>query len=342
MCRKKVVTAFSGGKDSTAAIILLKENNYDVHALTMKIGIKYEEERIEKIKKLAKILEVSLKIVDLSIPFKKKVIDYFINSYASGRTPNPCMVCNNEIKFNLLMDEILKNEKTDFFATGHYADKIKINGDYFLREPADKEKSQIYFLSMIGKKRLKNINFPLSNVGIKRVKQIVEGLPLGNKRESQDVCFLQDQSLMDYLKMYIPEKFVEGNILDVNGEKIGTHKGSISFTIGQRRGTNYSSGKKLYVVKKDVENNTITLGEEKYLYSDSIKVAEPVFWKKLEKGEFFNVKVRYLSEFFEGEIIEVSNNLIKAKFKKPVKAVTPGQIGVFYKNNIIVAAGFIV
>jgi tRNA-specific 2-thiouridylase len=341
MVKKRVAVGFSGGKDSTTAAILLKKEGYDVLALTMMVGLKNEEEKIAKIKNLAKYLDIPLRTVDMREVFKEKVIDYFISSYAQGRTPNPCVVCNKLVKFNLLQDYAKEKEDCSLYATGHYADKIKIDGDLFLKEPADRKKSQIYFLSMINRERLGDIIFPIANLKIEDIRQIVKGLPLANKQESQDVCFLQGVNLMDYLREFIPEKFKEGDILDIKGNRVGTHRGAIYFTIGQRRGTRFSSDRKLYVVKTDVENNTITLSDEKYLFSDSIEVVEPVFWKSIKAGEVYNVKVRYLSKFAQAEITEVSGDYIRARFRTPVRAVTPGQIGAFYDNDIIAAAGFI-
>lgn len=174
------------------------------------------------------------------------------------------------------------------------------------------------------------------------MRDTVAGLPLGNSKESQDVCFLSGYKLVDYLKEYIPEAFKEGEILDISGEKIGQHDGSINFTIGQRRGTRFPSDGKLYVVKKDVIKNTITLGKETDLYSEGFEVKKPVIWKKVKKGEHYKARIRYMSRFEDVVITDVSTDSIKAEFTSPVKSVTSGQIGVFFEDDIIVASGFIV
>jgi tRNA-specific 2-thiouridylase len=340
--KQKVVVALSGGKDSTASVVLLKEQDYDVFAMTMKLGIKGEDQRFEKLKHLTQFLAVPLKIIDMRAPFQEKVIDYFLRSYAASLTPNPCVACNNDIKFNLLMQEALKTQQADFYATGHYAAKTRINGHYFLTEPKDRTKSQIYFLSMIGEEALKRVIFPISALTLEEVRKKVEDLPLVNKEESQDVCFLHDKKLIDYLKKHLPKRYFKpGDFLDVRGNKIGKHKGAVYFTIGQRRGTGFSSDRKLYVVKKDVQNNTVTLGEEEHLYADTLTVVKPVYWKEIKTGEVFNVKIRYMTPFSKVEITGLSKEYIKAKFAKPEKSVTPGQIGAFYQEDIIVAAGYI-
>jgi len=218
----------------------------------------------------------------------------------------------------------------------------KIDGKYFLKEPQEKQKSQIYFLSMIGGGRLRNVLFPISSISLNRVREIVADLPLGNKKESQDVCFLSGYKLADYLKEYIPEVFKEGDILDMSGKRIGRHTGSINFTIGQRRGTNFPSDGKLYVVKKNIMNNTITLGKETDLYSDGFEVRNPVFWKDIKKGEHYRARIRYMSSFENVVILEVSPDSIIAGFESPVKSVTPGQIGAFFQDDIIAASGFII
>ena len=342
MSKKRVVVGLSGGKDSTAAIVLLKEQNYEVHALTMKLGLDGEEERFEKIKALTEILNVPFKIIDVRQAFKEEVIDYFIDAYAHSLTPNPCVVCNKKIKFNLLMKEALQKEEADVYATGHYARKIRINGDFFLTEPGERNKSQIYFLSMIGNQALEHVLFPLSSISLARVQEIVKDFPLAHEEESQDACFLHDRDLVAFLKSHLHSRyFQEGDILDVNGHKIGRHKGAVYFTIGQRRGTRFSSDRKCYVIKKDVKNNTITLGEEKDLYSHSVSVIKPVFWRQIRVGEVFKTKFRYMSPFYEATVREVSPHFITAEFAKPAKSVTPGQIGAFYDNDIIAAAGFI-
>ena len=169
----------------------------------------------------------------------------------------------------------------------------------------------------------------------------MKDLPLANIKESQDVCFLQNRNLMEYLKQYIPDAFSPGDILDVNSNQIGRHQGALYFTIGQRRGTFFASGKKLYVIKKDITRNTIILGEKSHLLEDSIEVKNPVFWRSLKKGEVLSLRIRYLSSLVLAEITNVTEKGIKAKFSQPKEAITPGQIGVFYDRDIIVAAGHI-
>jgi tRNA-specific 2-thiouridylase len=342
MNKKKVIVSLSGGKDSTASIILLKNQNHEVHAFTMKLGLDGEEEKLKKVERLANTMKIPLKVLDIEETFKEKIIGYFRDSYAQGKTPNPCIICNKVIKFDLLLNKAIAEEDADYYATGHYANKIWTNGQFLLKEPKERSKSQIYFLSMIKREHLNRILFPLAQTSLKQVWEMVEGLPLVSKQESQDVCFLGNQNLREYLKKVLPSTYFQpGDILNIDGAKIGEHKGAVYFTIGQRRGTNFPSDRKLYVIKKDVVNNTITLGDAHHLYSNSIKVSNPVFWKRLRVGEVFQVKIRYLSPLYTAEIREVSDQHILADFKEPVKSMTPGQVGVFFQEDTIVAAGFI-
>ena len=338
---KTVTVAFSGGKDSTAAILLLREQGYAVRALTMRLGLTGEDEKLAKIENLSRVLDVPWQVSDVRESFREKVLDYFVNAYRSGLTPNPCVLCNRTIKFGLLMNEMKKSVPNDWFASGHYADKVCLNGRWFLKEPIDRRKAQIYFLAIIDPAVLAKVLFPIAALTIGQVRAKVAGLPLANPEESQDVCFLQGESLAAFLFRYLPESFREGDILDTRGNTIGSHHGAIHFTVGQRRGTRHASDRRLYVVGRDLDANTVTLGDERDLLAGSLTVANPVFWRLLQAGENLIVKIRYQLHGHEVEIAEVSESHIHAVFKDPVRAVTPGQFGVFYDGNIIVAAGAI-
>jgi tRNA-specific 2-thiouridylase len=335
---KTVTVAFSGGKDSTAAILLLREQGYTVRALTMRLGLTGEDEKLAKIEKLARVLVVPWQVSDLRDAFRSKVLQYFLNAYRGGLTPNPCVLCNRHLKFGLLMAEKKKNSPNGFLASGHYANKVYLNGRWFLKEPVDRRKSQIYFLAMIDPAVLEKTLFPIG-VTIDQVRAKVAGLPLANPDESQDVCFLQDESLAAFLSRHFPEGFREGDILDTRGKVIGRHQGAIHFTVGQRRGTGHASDRRLYVVGRDMGANTVTLGDEADLLSETLAVTDPVFWRPLQIGEILSVKIRYQLHGHDAEITEVAPTHIRAVFKKPVRAVTPGQFGVFYDGDIIVAAG---
>jgi tRNA-uridine 2-sulfurtransferase len=339
---KIVTVAFSGGKDSTAAILLLREQGVAVRALTMRLGLTGEDDKLARIENLARVIAVPWETIDLRGAFREKVLAYFLNAYRIGLTPNPCVICNRAVKFGLLTEEMNKSAPGTWFASGHYADKECLDGRWFLKEPVDRRKSQIYFLAMIAPARLEKIVFPIAGLTIDQVRAKVAGLPLANPEESQDVCFLQGESLVGFLSRHLPESFREGNILNMAGETIGRHQGAIHFTAGQRRGTGHASDRRLYVVRRDLAANTVTLGDESDLLSDSLAVTHPVYWRPLRVGENLTAKIRYQWHGHEAKIAEVSATRIRAVFKNPVRAVTPGQFGVFYDGDIIVAAGEIV
>ena len=257
------------------------------------------------------------------------------------------MICNRTVKFGLLMNEMKTHIPTGCFASGHYAGKVFLDGPegsaargrWFLKEPLDRRKSQIYFLAMIEPAVLEKIIFPIANLTIEQVRTKVAGLPLANCEESQDVCFLQGENLSTFLSRHLPGSFKEGDILDTGGKPIGRHQGAIHFTVGQRRGTGHASDRRLYVIGRDIAANTVTLGDEDDLLADVLTVKAPVFWRPLRIGEKLSVKVRYQLHGHEAEIVETSATGIRAVFNKPVRAVTPGQFGVFYDGDIIVAAG---
>jgi tRNA-specific 2-thiouridylase len=307
----------------------------------MRLGLPGEEEKLSRIAHLARTLAVPWQAVDLCDPFARRVLKYFVDSYRKGLTPNPCILCNRHIKFGLLLAEMENKIPGGLFATGHYADKIQSNGRWFLREPSDRGKSQIYFLAMIEPSVLDRVIFPIAGLTVEQVRAKVAGLPLANARESQDVCFLQGEDLGVFLGRHIPHGFKAGDFLDAAGKPIGRHAGALHFTIGQRRGTGHASGRRLYVVGRDVAANTVTLGNETELLSESLAVKNPVFWRPLKAGETLVVKIRYERQGHEAEIAAVEKDRILAVFKRPVRAVTPGQFAVFYEGDIIVAAGAI-
>jgi len=338
--KKNIVVGFSGGTDSSIAILMLKFQGYNVKALTMQTGYINNKE-IERIKQRAKELDVELIVKDFSKEFENKVIKYFIETYKNGRTPNPCAICNRDIKFDILYNYSINELGADFYATGHYTDTEEINDRMVLKEPIDKKKSQIYFLSMINPENLKKTIFPLSKITKVYAKKIGKQYNISSIKESQDICFIKDMKIIDYLKNNLKDYFKEGNILDIKGNVIGRHEGILHFTIGQRRGIRYSSDRKLYVIRINVKENTVILGEEEYLFSKNIVLENPNFWLDLKENHIYSIKTRYNSSKKDIKILKISDKYIIGEFIEPERAITPGQIGVIYDNDYIVASGII-
>ncbi len=336
---RPAVVAFSGGKDSTAAALLLRGQGRDVSALTMRLGLPGEEERLERVEALARSLGLPWRAIDLEAQFREAVMAPFASGYGRGLTPNPCVLCNRRIKFGLLLQEARREQPEAILATGHYADRVLVGERWFLREPRERKKSQIYFLSAIDPKALAEVEFPLAGLAVARVRELVSGLPVAVAKESQDACFLQGDDLGAFLSRRSPGGLRPGHLLDTAGNVIGRHDGALRFTVGQRRGTGLAAGRRLYVVGRDLAAATVTLGEESDLLSQSLTAASPVFWRPLQPGEELQVKVRSEARGHEAEIAEATARRIRARFRKPVRAVTPGQLAVFYDGDLVVAAG---
>lgn len=340
--RPPVVVAFSGGKDSTTAVLLLREQGHEARALTMRLGLAGEKEHLARVEALARAIAVPWRAVDLEAAFRERVLDRFVAAYGRGLTPNPCVACNRHVKFGLLMAAAAADAPGALFATGHYADKALVGGRWRLKEPAERRKSQVYFLAAVDPGALARAVFPLAGTTVAQVRQKVAGLTLAGVGESQDACFLQGEGLDPFLGSRLPDGLRPGDLLDTAGAVIGRHDGALRFTVGQRRGTRHAGGRRLYVVRRDLVAGTVTLGEEKDLLSSSLTAASPVYWRPLQAGEVLQVKVRYEARGHEAEVREATAERLRVVFREPVRAVTPGQLAVAYDQDLVAAAGEIV
>ncbi|MCX7704918.1 MAG: tRNA 2-thiouridine(34) synthase MnmA [bacterium] len=352
--KKKVIVGMSGGVDSTVAALLLKQQGYSVEGVFMKTWDgKYhaecrnksscygpEEKEIEELEKISKILGINIHFVDAREEFKKRVIDYFKKEYLSGRTPNPCVVCNRFVKFSFIIQELEKKGIAfDFFATGHYANVEfdKGSGRFILKKANDRNKDQSYFLFLLTQEQLSRVIFPLGNFTKEQVKEIArkQGLKIVEKKESQD--FIAGN------RIFLFDKAEKGPIVDEKGNVLGTHKGIIHYTIGQRKGLGIASRNPLYVIKILAEENTIIVGEEKSLYRDKLVAGEVNFVgvENLREPMKVKTKIRYKHREAVSKIYPEKGNEILVHFDKPQRAITPGQAAVFYKDDILIGGGFI-
>ncbi len=329
----------SGGKDSTAAVLILQRKGYEVVAVTMAMGLEGDQERIEKLKILCSFLKVPLQVVEFSGPFDRFVRLPFASAYLSDKTPNPCAMCNREIKFGRFMEEALRISGANRLATGHYADICTLEGKKFLCEPLELRKSQIYFLALIDPGRLARVLFPLADKSLDEVRDMTRDLPLVNREESQDVCFLAGEKLSGYLSRELDAHHTgePGEIVDSSGRVLGTHNGLVHYTIGQRRGLRFAAGRRMYVIAKDGLRNRLILGEEQELLSDRIRTILPVYWRPLLVGETLDVRIRYHATSHRARVISCSDEGFELALESPVLSVTPGQISVLYEKNHIVA-----
>ena len=333
---KKAVVAMSGGVDSSVAALLLKHQGYKVVGLTGKmINSESAQAVIDNAKKVANKLGIEHHVSDVTELFKQKVISYFENSYKYGQTPNPCIMCNQFVKWGFLFDYAINELKTDVFATGHYANIRYDKGYYKLFPAKDKHKDQLYFLYRLNQKQLSKTIFPLYPYSKEEVKKLAfeYDLPPKDSKESQDICFIQKPNTA---KKYLIDKFgsKKGDFIDVlTGKKWGEHQGCYQYTIGQRKGIGIAAPYPLYVIDIDAEKNIVYVGREEDNYKTSLSANNLNFSYPLGVDEFDAfVKIRYNMQHKKAHI-RIINECADVSFYEPVNSVTAGQSCVFYDIN---------
>ncbi len=357
---KRIGIALSGGIDSAVAGFLLKEKKYPLVGFFMKIW-KDSPEREERAKRVAQILNIPFYVINLEKEFKEMVVDYLLKRYSEGITPNPCVICNKEIKFNLFLMKALE-KKIEFLATGHYAKRVKDKKRkiFKLMRPKDKKRDQSYFLWTLTQSQLEKILFPLGNLKKERIKEIAKKTKLSflaKFKTSTDLCFIKgnfEGFLKENLKgesgLMVEETKEENKkekILKIGKRKfkiLGKHQGLAFYTIGQRRGL-FLSGGPYYVKEKDLKHNLlIVTKDEKEIYKKElfftnfnwISGKAPTFPKTVK------AKIRYLHRMATAKIFKIRGSLYKLIFKKPQRAITPGQSVVFYQKDEVLGGGIIV
>ena len=326
----KIAVALSGGIDSAASAMILKESGNEVVGYHL---VFHDGDDPSKAEEVAEKLEIPLVVLDLRKEFENTVIDYFVSEYRSGRTPNPCYVCNREIKFGLFLEKAIE-EGFEYVATGHYA-RVR-NG--LLYRALDRSKDQSYFLSSLRRSQLERVIFPLGEMFKSDVKKMVEFIGIRMERESQDVCFLGGKSVQEFLKERIGE--MEGFFVNEKGEVMGRHNGYYNFTIGQRRGLKVSSGKRVYVLKIHPESKTVVLGDKERVMFDGMLVGRLNLLVDLPNE--FNAQVKIRSNFKEVDCsVRIESDRARVVFAERVFAVTPGQIAVFYDGDLVLGSGII-
>lgn len=349
--KKRVFIGLSGGVDSSVSAALLKEQGYDVTGVFIKVWhpdflpCPWKEERRDAMRVCAQ-LDIPFLTFDFEEEYKKGVVDYMIAEYKAGRTPNPDVMCNKYVKFGSFLNKAL-DMGADYIATGHYAQVKENNGEFVLLESPDKAKDQSYFLWTLGQKELSHTLFPVGHLHKTEVRKLAEkfGLPTATKKDSQGLCFIGKVDIKDFLKHYIDAK--EGNVLDVTGKVIGTHDGVYFYTIGQRHG--FTITKKgtddapLFVVAKDISNNTITVSEKFQNISETFnakKVAlRDIHWtsgKARDVGEKCLARFRYHQDPQECVISDEG-----ITFAHSQSTVSLGQSLVLYKGEECLGGGII-
>ena len=334
---KRVVLAMSGGVDSSVALHLLLKRGYEVAGVTMQVGTMSESD-IEDAAKLAKRYGIEWHLIDLSEVFVKTVERYFVEEYEAGRTPNPCAFCNRAIKFGLLFDKMRARYPGCYYATGHYA-RIEVNDDrFFLKQAVDEKKDQSYFLARIKKERLRDLIFPLGEYDKEQVRELARDarIPVADKGESQEICFIPDDDYRQYLRKtgVCPQP---GEFMLENGETPGTHNGFWQFTIGQRKGLGISYSEKLFVRSLNPLTGEVFLAprgkmDDTGLIAEKLNdmVNRDLIMRK--EDEMLKCKVRSGQRFCDASI-SVSGDRLHVGFKEPQFAVAPGQLCVVYDQE---------
>jgi tRNA-specific 2-thiouridylase len=348
--KNKVLVGMSGGIDSSFSAALLKQKGFEVVGVYMKMlpgNSQEKQDQSEQISaRAADCLGIEHFSIDLSQKFKSQIIDYFVKEYNRGHTPNPCVKCNPFIKFEALLEKS-KKIGFDFIATGHYVriEKKPESLEFYIKRGRDKRKDQSYFLYLLTQKHIQSALMPL---GDKKKEQVVKkaqelNLPKISGKESQEICFIPDNDYVSFIRKLSPNGFLQGPILDTKGNVLGKHQGYAQFTIGQRRGLGIAASHPLYVLDIDPKTNTVIVGPEKSLYK-KILTASKVNWisgQSLKSSLKVKAQIRYNHIPQRAVVRPKDYGVIEVEFKKPQRAVTPGQSVVFYDGDILLGGGTI-
>lgn len=355
---KKVVVGMSGGVDSSVCALLLKEQGYEVIGVTLRMWEDDEaavreghvgccgKSAIEDAQRVCSAIGIPYSTFQQQNCFMEKIVEPFCNSYINGATPNPCIECNRHMKWAEML-EVADKVGADYIATGHYAKLVKAGGRYTIQQAASADKDQSYVLYQLTQEQLARTLFPLGDYSKDEVRDIARkaGFVVADKKDSQDICFIPDGDYAAFIeKMVDREKLpAEGDFIDKDGNILGRHKGFYHYTYGQRKGLGIALGKPAFVTNIDTENNTVTLGDNEDCFSDKLTAANICHMgvERFDEEEIYTARIRYSHSGskcrvkYDGDRLEVS-------FLEKVRAVTPGQAVVFYKDGTVAGGGTIV
>jgi len=345
----------SGGVDSSVAAALLKKQDHQVIGVFMKLWAEKTErtdlvrenaccsfEAATAARTVANRLNIPFYVVNLEQEFKKAVVDYYLEEYENGRTPNPCVICNRDIKGEVLTKKVLELD-ADYLATGHYARLGKVKSQHQLLTAVDQNKDQTYFLWALTQKHLSKLLFPIGDYTKPEVRKMARKwhLPTAERKESQGICFIPDRDVCGFLRRYAKRLTKPGPIYDLEGKKLGLHHGLINYTIGQRERLGLGGPRAYYVIKLNSQDNSLVIGDESDLYRQGL-IAEDLNWINLRpRRKIISGQIRYGHPIESCQLSVVNRNQVKVIFKKPQRAITPGQSIVFYQANQVLSGGVI-
>lgn len=351
----RVVVGISGGVDSSVAAYLLKQQGHEVIGLFMVNweevdGTCTAETDYEDVKRVCNKIGIPYYSVNYAKEYYDRVFKHFLEEYKRGRTPNPDVLCNREIKFGPFLEQA-RRLGADMIATGHYCKKIEKDGKYYLAKSHDLNKDQSYFLNQLSQSQLQSVLFPLAEIDKPEVRRIAAELELSTatKKDSTGICFIGERNFKNFLKNYLPA--MPGDIVDLEGNKVGRHDGLMYYTLGQRRGLNIGgrkggNGERWFVVKKDLDKNLLIVsqGEEDELFSDGLYASEMNWIPCLPDKKEFDcfAKFRYRQPDQAVKVTVLDDKHIKVDFDEPQRAITPGQYAVLYDANGLCLGGGVI
>ncbi|MCB0211143.1 MAG: tRNA 2-thiouridine(34) synthase MnmA [Anaerolineae bacterium] len=349
---KRVIVAMSGGVDSSVAAALLVEQGYEVIGLMLRLWSEQggganrccTPDAVNDARRVANALGIPFYVRDYKEVFKSTVVDFFIDGYARGVTPNPCIVCNRDIRFDRLLKEAM-SLGGDYLATGHYARVRQAeDGSYQLLRGLDPGKDQSYMLYTMTQERLAHLLFPVGEHHKSVIRQIAKdkNLPVFNRPDSQDLCFLGPGDYRSFLYRNAPDVVQSGPILDTAGKQVGEHQGLAFYTIGQRRGLGLSAPQPMYVIEKNTHTNSLIVGSKEDLGQTSLTAHEVSYVGQPPAEPIaIKAKIRYKSREMDSKLIPLADGRAELVFDMPLSGITPGQAVVFYQGNVALGGGTI-
>ena len=339
------LVAISGGVDSAVAASMTLRDGFDCAGAVMMLN-RDGYASLEDARSVAKLLSIPFHVLDFTEIFAEQVIEPFIATYRLGRTPNPCITCNKQLKFGSFLDKA-SELMMDHIVTGHYA-QIEHNAQerYLLKKGSDLSKDQSYFLYTLTQDQLARIRFPIGGLTKSQVREIAfeVGFENARKKESQDICFIPDGDYVNFINQYTGVPARKGSFIDENGNKLGEHNGVLAYTVGQRRGLGLSTPQPSYVLELRPQDDTIVVGKEDMLYSKSLCAADInlIPFDKLDKPLRAQVKIRYAHTGQPATVHQIGEDTLRIDFDEPQRAITKGQAAVIYDGDIVIGGGTIV